>query len=49
MFYEIGETAICDCGFSDQVENLKFDAHLMCVRCPICNQLMTVIEVEREV
>lgn len=44
MFYAENEVCVCKCGYQDIADNLDMDAHLLCVRCPKCNRLMTVDE-----
>ena len=44
MFYEESEICVCSCGYQNIAENLDMDAHLLCVRCPRCNGLMSVDE-----
>ena len=45
IFYAEGEKCICNnCGYQDNAENLDIDPQLLCVRCPVCDSLMTVEE-----
>jgi len=47
MWYESSERCVCKCGYEDVAENIDMDPHLLCVRCPKCNELMSVIEDEQ--
>lgn len=44
MFYDKDEICVCKCGYKDVAKNLDMDVHLLCVRCPKCNELMSVDE-----
>jgi len=46
MWYESSERCVCKCGYEDVAENIDMDPHLLCVRCPKCNELMSVIELK---